>query len=189
MNENKKMVKVTNRSGGIVVYNVPELNIRRQFSPREMKVVTYDELVQLSYQEGGRALIYHYLLLEDADVLHEVTNCQEEPEYWLTAEMIPGWLNTCSLEQFVDALNFAPQGVKELIKDYSVSLPLNDVQKRRKVFEILDFDVDSAVKAKEAEAEGEEANKEVVRIAAPVPGNAKRTTQPTYKVIKNDTNK
>lgn len=188
MNENTKMVKVTNRSGGTVVYNVPELHIRRQFSPREMKVVTYDELVQLSYQEGGRALIYNYLLLEDADVLREVTNCQEEPEYWLTSEMIPGWLNTCSIEQFTDALNFAPEGVKELIKDYSVSVPLNDVQKRNKVLEILNFDVNSAVKAREADQQ-EDSHKEVTRIVAPVPGNAQRTTQPTYKVIKNDTNK
>lgn len=187
MSEERKMVKVTNRSGGTVVYNVPEMAIRRVFSPREVKTVTYDELVQLSYQEGGRALIYHYLLVEDPDVLHEMINGQEEPEYWLTADKIPGWLNTCPLDQFIDALNFAPQGVKELIKDYSVSIPLNDVQKRKKIKEILEFDVDSAVRAKEAEEEENVKTPNVTRIAAPVPGNATRSTQPTYKIVRPET--
>lgn len=185
-NNNERMVKVTNRSGGIVFYNVPEVHAARQFSPRESKVVPYQELVELSYQAGGRALIYHYLLVEDQEALREVINANEEPEYWLTNEQIPQWLNTCSLDQFIDALNFAPQGVKELIKDYSVSIPLTDTNKRKKVLEILHFDVDSAVRAKETEEE-ENKKEQVTRITAPVPGTAARKTQPTYKVIKQET--
>lgn len=183
--DEKKIVLVTNRSGGSVGYSVPEMMARRQFSPNETKKIPYEELVQLSYQPGGRALIYHYLLVQDEPTLREVINGTEEPEYWLTNDKIPGWINTCSLDQFVDALNFAPEGVKELIKSYAVSLPLNDVNKRENIREILDFDVDAAVKAKEAEKQTDVAGNG--RIVAPTPGTTQRKTQPTYKVTRTET--
>lgn len=183
--DSNKIIKVCNRSGGTVVYAVPEMGIRRQFQPREVKNIKFGELESLSYQQGGKALLYHFLMIEDEDALRELINGEAEPEYWLTENQIPGWLNTCSLAQFVDALNFAPEGVKDLIKKYSVSVPLNDVTKRQKVLEILEFNVDAAVKNEKADKEGE--TKEApVRISAPTPGKANRQSQPTYKIVKSD---
>jgi len=46
----------------------------------------------------------------------------------------------------LDCLDFAPEGVKELIKTLSVELPLNDVAKREAVFEKLGFNVDNAIR-------------------------------------------
>jgi len=39
-------------------------------------------------------------------------------------------MTTGSLDEFLDCLDFAPEGVKDLIKTLSVELPLNDVSKR-----------------------------------------------------------
>ena len=35
----------------------------------------------------------------------------------LKEAQIPTWINSCSLDEFKDALDFAPEGIKELIKN------------------------------------------------------------------------
>src|SRR5574344_924419 len=142
--ENK--IAVTNRSFGTVIYNIPEMGVRREFTPKETKKITPAELEALTSQPGGRELIENCLLVHDAKALEEIVNVQVEPEYWLTEEKIPGWMQSCSDDEFIDALNFAPEGVKSLIKDYAVKLPLNDFNKINAIKDILDFDVMSALK-------------------------------------------
>jgi len=39
-------------------------------------------------------------------------------------------MKTGSLDEFLDCLDFAPEGVTDLIKTLAVELPLNDVAKR-----------------------------------------------------------
>ena len=185
--EANKMISVRNRCGATVVYSVPELNRRRQFEPNEVKKVPYEELEAVSYQQGGKALLYHYLLIDDQEALRELINGKEEPEYWLTESKIPSWLNTCTRAEFEDAVNFAPEGVKELIRQYSVSVPLTDTEKRKLVATKLDFDVDAAIRNNEAEKENESAGETPIRVAAPVPGTVTRKTNPTYKITKTET--
>lgn len=145
MSDNTKFVKVTNRSGGAVCYRVPELNVTRMFHAHETKSVSVAELEAVAVQPGGRELLYNFLLIQDETALRETLNVQEAPEYWLAEENIPTWMNTCSLDEFKDGLDFAPEGVKELIKDYAISLPLNDMAKREAIREMLGFDITKAI--------------------------------------------
>lgn len=174
------IVKVTNRSGSTVIYRIPDRGIRREFYPKETKSVEFSELVAVAAQPGGRELIYNYLLIQDEDALHQSLNVDEEPEYWLTEDRIPTWMPTCTIDQFKDALKFAPEGVKELIKNYSVSLPLNDMEKRLAVKDILKFDVTLAIANNSASEivpdEAESASK-------------RRASTPNYKVVKKDEQK
>lgn len=163
-------VSVTNRSYGVVAYSIPEMNIRREFAPHETKKIPVNEIEALTYQAGGRELIEDYLLVHDSGVLEEVVNIQVEPEYWLTEEKIPNWMQTCSEDEFIDALNFAPDGVKTLIKQYAVSLPLNDYNKIEAIKQILNFDVMGAIRI----------NKESQEEAKPVVNTARRSN-PNYK--------
>lgn len=169
----KKVLNVTNRSDGSVIYRVPEQHIRREFYPQETKTVPYDEILMVAAQPGGRELIYNYLFVEDANVLHEGLNVKEDPEYWLKEGDIPTWLNSCSINEFKDALDFAPNGIKDLIKKYSVSVPLNDVVKRDALKKQLGFDVTGAI------AKLEDAKED----NAPEIANTKRRTDtPSYAV-------
>ena len=140
-----KMCKVTNRSGGRVIYNIAEDHIRREFYNKETKEIPLAELEKLAQQPGGRKLIYNYLSIQDADTVQRLVNRPIEPEYWLTEDKIPSWMNTCSLDEFKDALDFAPEGIKDLIKKYSISLPLNDFAKRQAIFDQLGFNVTQAI--------------------------------------------
>lgn len=154
----KETCDVTNKSGGHVIYHIPELNTRRDFNAHEMKrAIPVKELEMLSQQAGGRELIYNYLLIEDKDILRYLINAEPEPEYFLKESEIPGWLNSCSLEEFQDALDFAPVGTKELIKQYSVKLKLNDMAKRAALKTQLNFDVATAIEMTAEEKPKEEA--------------------------------
>lgn len=169
-----KTVTVINRSGGFVYYDLPELNIKRAFAPKEVKKVSSDELVQLGMKEGGQKLLHDYLFIDDADVRLEATNIQEEVEYFLKEEQIPGWMNNCSLDEFKDALDFAPKGVIELIKDFAISMPLNDVAKREALKTQLKFDVAKAIEINvedkgTAPAPTEATGRRATKVAAETP--------------------
>lgn len=128
-----KILKVRNRSDGVVIYKIPELGVRREFFPNEEKPLKESELIALTSIPGGRELMYHFLFIsEDAN---KIMNVEVEPEYYLTENEIPKWLETCSVDELKDALDFAPEGVKELIKKYAVEQKLNDMNKRKAILE------------------------------------------------------
>ena len=142
----KDKCTVINKSSGRVVYRVPEMNVRREFYPQERKVIEVKELEQLVQRRGGLNTLYNYLMIEDPEVARHVINAEIAPEYWFTEANLPTWINTSSLDEFKDALDFAPRGTKDLIKSLAVSMPLNDYSKRNAIKEQLGFDVDAAIK-------------------------------------------
>ena len=62
-------------------------------------------------------------------------------------------MKTGSIDEFLDCLDFAPEGVTELIKTLAVQLPLNDVAKREAIYNKLGFNVDNAIRLKREAAE------------------------------------
>ena len=63
--ERSKNLIVKNRSASMVVYSLPELNVRREFMPGESKTITFGELEKLSYQPGGRSIMQNFLQIID----------------------------------------------------------------------------------------------------------------------------
>jgi len=187
MNENKNY-KVTNRSAGRVVYKIPEDGIRREFQPREVKYLPYDELAKLTMQPGGRMLMENYLLIEAEEITSEL-NIHTEPEYYLKDEEIIELIKHGSQDEWLDMLDFAPEGVLDLVKAYSVSIPLNDVAKREALFNKTGFSVDSALANLRAEKEEEgtpaptKAQGRRVHKDAPAATPGRRTSGEKYKVI------
>ena len=167
MEDNKK-IKVVNRSGnGTVGYTVPELGITRVFQDGEEKTLNYEEIRKLSYLPGGETIIKEYLIIDDKESLEDL-NFQPEPEYFYTKEDIVRLMSTGTLDEFLDCLDFAPEGVIETIKELAVSMPLNDVAKRKAILDKTGFDVDNAVRIKEITEQEEKAvgAKETGRRAA-----------------------
>lgn len=148
MKEN--MCAVTNRSSGMVIYNVPEMHVRRVFYTGETKEVDVAELEALVNQPGGRELIYGYLLIKDPAIAKKLMNIDlnNEVEYNMSEGQVKSWINSCTLDEFKDALDFAPAGVKDLMKKFAVEVPLNDVAKREAMKEQIGFDVDAAINIK-----------------------------------------
>ena len=170
MDDNAK-IKVKSRASGIVVYRIPDMgNLRREFQSREEKILTFEELRKLSYTPGGVDLIRDYLIIRDKEALEEL-NLNFEPEYWYEADEVVNLLKNGTMDEFLDCLDFAPEGVLDLIKEYSVTLPLNDVAKREALLEKLNFNVDNAIRIqKESRADDEQVTSKAATRRAAVPG-------------------
>ena len=158
------LVTVLNRTAGKIVYQIPDRGVRRELAPGQVIKVTKDEIEALSFTSGGLDLIRNHLLVKDEEILDEL-NVHREPEYYMNAENVVKLIKEGTLDEFKDALDFGPDGVKDMIKDLSVQLPLNDYSKRQALKEMTGFDVDAAIahdkenKAVEDEAPAEEAPK------------------------------
>lgn len=125
----ERYVDVVNRSNGTVSYRLPEINVYRLFQKNEKKHISEEELRSLNASAGGLTLIREYLFVDDEALRNELLGVVE-PEYFYTKDEVTELLNNGSLDQLEDALNFAPDGVLDLIKDLACDLPCNDVAKR-----------------------------------------------------------
>ena len=81
------MYNVKNRSASVVVYTIPENNIRREFMPGETKKISKEELDQLSFQPGGRTLMASFLQIQSDEALQDL-NIPVEPEYYMNEQQI-----------------------------------------------------------------------------------------------------
>lgn len=186
--DDNKIVSVKNRSSSMVVYNIREDGIRREFQPGETKKIPYIELLKLSYQQGGTALMRNFLqIIEEAAI--EELNIRPENEYYMSEADIIELIKNDSLDAFLDCLDFAPIGVIDLLKQYAVSVPLMDFDKRKALKEKTGFDVDTALKNLEAE-KAESKSNQIEPIAPERRVKATENTAPTrrrttnqYKVV------
>ena len=158
MEDNYK-VKVKNRSHSPVVYRIDDMNLRREFAGLEEKMIDFEELRRLSYRSGGLILLQDYLVVKDKEAL-EALNIGVEPEYFYEQDEVDRLLKQGSMDQFLDCLDFAPDGVIDLIKERAVALPLNDVAKRQVLKNKFDYDVNKIMEIRQATMEGNEQQKE-----------------------------
>ena len=165
-----EMVIVTNRNNGYTGYQIPDTGVNRNFAPGESKRISKEELMQLSYIEGGEYLLKNYLIVNNDKTLEEL-NISVQPEYYYTEEEIKELLTTGSLDQLEDTLNFAPDGVIEIIKDMAVKTELPDTRKRKMISEKTGFNIDNAIRVNEVMAEDQikdEHSEPVERKASPI---------------------
>ena len=188
MIENNVTVKVTNRDNGSVGYSVPDLGVHRTFQPKETKEISAEELRKLSYLPGGDIIIKDYLIIHNEELLNELLG-SVEPEYYYSEAEVKTLLLSGSLEQLQDCLDFAPNGVIDLIKDLAVTLKIDNMSKRKAIQEKTGFNVTRAIEINE-ETEEEETTKENTsgRRAAPLSTNkegtpARRSAPPKYNVV------
>ena len=179
----ENIVSVTNRNNGFTGYTIPDLNITRTFNIGETKKISLDELKQLQFVEGGDYLLKHCLIINDKNALEVLNMSDVEPEYFYTEAEIKELLTNGSLDQLEDALNFAPEGVIEIIKSMAIKMELPDTRKRKLISERTGLNIDSAIMLnevmKEEHSEVTEKAETKVRKAAPI--NAGSAATPTRK--------
>lgn len=185
MLDKNTLVKVTNRYDGRVGYTIPDLgNLHRSFIPGETKEVTMEELRKLSYLTGGQEMIADYFVLDNQDAINELLNNGVEPEYYYTESDVKNLLLTGSLDELKDCLDFAPEGVVEIVKKLAVDLKLNDIAKRKAIKDATGFNVDMAIYVNEETSEEKVEEKKERRTAVSKPAattTGRRTSAPTSK--------
>lgn len=181
----QKMFNVKNRSASVTGYTIPDLGIRRSFAPGETKRISLEELEKLSYIPGGMALLANFLQIEEsANLMRNV-----QPEYYMSEKDVEKLIKEGSLDEFLDALDFAPVGVIDLIKKLSISVPLYDMQKRAALKNKTGFDVDAAIKHDMEDKEDEQGTilkqgtERRVKKEDEIPPAGRRTTGSKYNVV------
>lgn len=188
---------VKNRSASRVHYSVPELGIKsRDFMPGEVKKIRREELEGLSYLPGGARLIREYLLISNPQAREEFVG-KVEPEYNMTEKEVRDLIISGSNDEWLDCLDFAPEGVIDLIKTLAVEIPLTDTLKMKEFKEKKGVDLERQIKAKQEE-QAEVAAAQAQQDAAPqrrvqpqaasaAPQSPQRRTDGSkYKVVKKD---
>lgn len=187
MIRSEDMFNVKNRSTSVVVYRIPESNLRREWAPGEVKRIPFGELEKLTYQPGGRELIANFLQIMENEVTDDL-NVHREPEYNMSEEQVRDLILNGSIDAFLDALDFAPLGVIDLIKTMSVQLPITDMAKREALKAKTGFDVDKAIENDRASKEDNKketiADKPVERRVTESTPTGRRTSGNAYKVVK-----
>lgn len=187
--DSNKMYTVKNRSASMVVYNLPEIGLRREFAPGESKRISFDELEKLSFIAGGRELMADFLQIQNEEATADL-GIHTEPEYNMSEQDVIKLMQSGSLDEFLDCLDFAPVGIIDMMKQFAVSLPLNDLEKRRALKDKTGFDVNAALMHIEEERVEDKADtpaapttqRRVKKDAAP---EGRRTT-PKYNVVKKE---
>ena len=137
-------MKVTNRSTSAVGYELEELKVRRNFAPNETKDIPTKELETLYQQDGGYNLLRDYLMVSDKPWM-EKHFAGAPIEYFWTVDDIKKSLFEDSKELFEETLDYAPEGVLDIIKDLAWRLPISDMNKVAAIRDKLGFDVLAAI--------------------------------------------
>lgn len=170
----EKVTKIKNRSASQVIYTIPELGIRREFAPGEAKNIPYEELEKLTWQAGGRELLTSFLQVLGSKEIADL-GIDAEPEYYMNETQIIELLKSGSFDAFLDCLQFAPTGVIDLVKTFSVELPLTDTRKIDALKEKTGFDVIKALEMKKLDQTPEE------EVSEEKPAATKTTTTTTKR--------
>ena len=194
MLDKNTLIKVTNRDNGSVGYSIPDLgNLERVFTSGETKEVTMEELRKLSYSIGGKVILDEYLIIHNEEAIAELLGTVE-PEYYYQEEDVKNLLEHGSLDELKDCLDFAPEGVIELIKKIAVETELPDTLKRAAITKKTGFNIDNAIMVNRVMDEpiAEEKNEEKVRRTAPISiseeTKTRRANLPKYNVVNIKTN-
>ena len=188
----EKLIEVRNRDAGSVGYTIPDTGTWRNFAPGETKKIPLSELQALQYVPGGEFTLRELLMVKDSDALSAL-NITTEPEYFYTESEIKELLTKGTLDQLKDCLDFAPEGVIELIKKIAVETELPDTLKRAAITKKTGFNIDNAIMVnKVMEIPTEEVVEEKVRRAAPITTaeetKSRRANLPKYNVVNVKTN-
>ena len=191
------MIKVTNRDNGIVSYLIKNhdnrYDIHRTFQSGQTIEIPYGELEALFYEPGGEYMIKNLFRIDNQEAIENLIGAVE-PEYHYSEADIRKLLKDGTLDELKDCLDFAPEGVIELVKQIAVETKLDSKAKCEAIKEKTDFDVSIAIEFNQLAEDAEKAEKaspsgfQKLNERRVQPETEKRTERrtaaPKYEVIK-----
>ena len=141
------LVPVRNLVDHKVVYVIPELNRRVVFEPFQEKKIPAGELRALNYTTGGEILIHNYISVKSNDLREEFNIPKDMVEYDWTIEDVRRVLTDLEspIEELEDALDFGPDGIRELLVDCAVKWKIPDANRRKVISKMTGVNVDKMI--------------------------------------------
>lgn len=145
------IVKLVNMMDSPTGYKLTNGMFRR-FAPRGTMSVTAGEVREVSNMPGTITLFQNYLRIDNKDLATElgVSDDSFEHEYSWGKDEIVGALTTEPIEVLLDALDYAPDAIKESLVDIAVELEIPDVNRRKAIKDATGKDVTKMIEIKNA---------------------------------------
>ena len=152
MTEQNEQIAVQNLTDNDVIYidNDGGINRRIIFRGGQTIMLPKDMLERMRYDRGGERLITDYLSVKDDTIREEVGIPADQIEYDWEVKDVDDCLTNGSIDALKDALEFAPQAIRDLIIVRAVALPINDRQKAEVISEMTGRNIEAMITNKEA---------------------------------------
>lgn len=143
-------VAVQNLTNNDVVYIDDNGGISRRhvFHPQQSIQVEKSLIERMQYDRGGSVLLKDYLSVKDAEIKKEIGIPEDQIEYDWTDKDVRTLLTSGSEDELRDALDFAPQGIKDMIVDMAVNMPLQNRNKTEIIAEMTGRNIETMISNK-----------------------------------------
>lgn len=145
MDGNRK-VSVRSRTEGSVAYKLDSLRVARSW-PKSGSVlqISIDELKELMVCPGGEYILRNLVIIEDEAARIEILGAEVQPEYNYTEDEIKYLLYEAEDNALLDCLDYAPVGVLELIKEFSLEKMPNTTAKIKAINQKLNINLNKII--------------------------------------------
>ena len=148
-----ELVTIHNMTNSSVAYHVDSLgNLRRELPPKMGASIRVPagELRQLNYELGGSVLLHDYICVENEALAREFGITSDDKEYTWGMKDVKAALTTDDIAVLEDAMDFAPDGIKETLAQEAVNMEIPDSNRRRVISDATSYDIDTMIKNKQA---------------------------------------
>ena len=165
MAEDKVMVRNLTNNDVVYIDNNGGISSRIVFHGQQEMPISKDLLDRMRYDIGGSTLVRNYLSVKDEAFREEIGVPEDQIEYDYKQEDVIKLLKDNNIDAIADALDFGPLGIKEMIVDEAVMLPINNRDLMVLIYEKTGRNVELMIKNQEeltkARAEAGEPEKSV----------------------------
>lgn len=144
--DGNRRVPVRSRTEGSVAYKLDSLRVARSW-PKSGAVlqISIDELKELMVYPGGEYILRNLVIIEDEAVRIEILGAEVQPEYNYTEDEIKYLLYEAEDNALLDCLDYAPVGVLELIKEFSLEKMPNTTAKIKAINQKLNINLNKII--------------------------------------------
>lgn len=157
-------IRIRNLTRNIVVYITPSTGIRREIAAQGSIYVSAGELRECSYDTGCSNMFHDYIQICNPTLAEELGVSSDIIEYnWKVDDIKEVLLSTDDNDynRFLDALDFAPAGIRQNIVDMAVELEVPDMRRREAIKQAMNVDITRMIENKHAmQADSEEESKQ-----------------------------
>lgn len=171
-------VMVQNISDNDVIYIDDNGGVSRRivFRPQQTLPLDRETINRMRYDLGGSRLITDYLSVKDDQIREEIGIPEDQVEYDYVEADVLELLKNSDYDGLADALDFGPLGIKEMIANKAVELPISNRDIMLLITEKTGKDIENMIHNKEQLEKATAMEKEETSVPKATSGRRKTVT-------------
>lgn len=141
-------IRLRNLTKNPAVYITPATGVRREIPPLGYIEVTAGEIRECSYDSGCSNLLRNYVQVCNPALAREIGVSDETIEYNWGDKEVTEAVTTADMDVLLDALDYAPAGIKQAIVDKAVELEIPDMARREAIEEAMGININRIIENK-----------------------------------------